>query len=286
MKQFEYVDLKEKKISADINTIFPEWKGFDERLCVLSPHDDDAIIGAGYVISAALDNQADVFVFIFCSGNAGYSDASQKDRIEDIRKGETVQAYEKLGVKRENIIRFGYSDFSVVQNIGWQLNNNTEGSFKDVVTALRKLKITRLLVPNHYREHLDHAAVSGIGTFYSPQAGDPILVDWGEPHKIDSVLEYSVWADLSPEDSIVNGRSPSLRANKIIAVSEEVEDKIREGISQYKSQGEIIRGLVDSRAERSIGSGKYIEVYLAYDPRPKLDYGPYKELTKNLLGGL
>jgi LmbE family N-acetylglucosaminyl deacetylase len=280
--RISYINIAEKTVSEDINTIFPGWEGCGERICVFSPHDDDAIIGAGYAIQAAIQNGAEAFVLIFCSGNAGYSTANQKDIIAEIRKEETAKAYGKIGVKISNIIRFDYSDFSVLQNIGWKLNNGQDGSFRKVLALLRELKITRVLVPNHYREHIDHTAVNMIGSFDSPQAGDPILVDWAKPLPVKSMVEYSVWADFSPEDSMVGGRSNSLRANRIVKVGQTIEEKICNGIREYKSQGEIIRGLIASRTERACSNGNFIELYLVFDPRPKLNYDPYKLLIKEI----
>lgn len=275
-----YMDINSGKCSEGIDILFPDWESVNERVCIFSPHDDDAIIGAGYTIEASIRNGAEVFVFIFCNGKAGYSDVMQKEKILEIRKAETKDAYNQLGVESKNIITFDYPDFSVLHNIGWFLNNGNEVSFKKVVTLLRKLKITRLLVPNHYREHIDHTAVSIIGSFDSPQAGDPVVVDWGIPNIIKSTLEYTVWADLSPVDSLIEGRRTDLRANRIISVDKEIEMKVCDGISAYESQRDIIRGLIESRKDRLCNNGRYIEVYLAFNPRPKLDYKPYKDLVE------
>lgn len=282
MPNINYIDISDNIKTGDISTIFPDWSGSSEKVCIMSPHDDDALIGAGYAICSALQNGAEVFVFIFCSGNAGYSKPEQKDEIVRIRETETQNAYNRLGIKKENIIRFGYSDFSVLQNIGWRLNNGKDGSFKEVLTKLREFKITRVLAPNHYREHIDHLAVNLIGSFDSPQSGDPILVDWCEPNIVKSVLEYSVWADLSPEDALVNGRDKDLRANRIILVPQEVEKVVCQGIAEYKSQGEIIKGLIDSRVERRTKNGSYLEVYISFDPRPKIDFSPYIRYMEKL----
>ena len=278
----QFIDLTSKMRSWDIHLLFPQWCGYDEKICIMSPHDDDAIIGAGYAIEACIANGAEVFIFIFCRGNAGYSKPEQKESIEKIRMDETINAYKRLGIREENILRFDISDFSALYSIGWQLPNGGEGSFQKVVRELRRLEITRVLVPNHYREHIDHLAVHIIGSYDSPQAGDPILADLQKPHTVKSILEYSVWADLTPEDALVSGRDMDLRANRMIIVSEEVEKKISEGILEYRSQGEIIRGLVDSRVERKIEENRYIEVYLFFDPRPRLDYRPYISFMKEI----
>ena len=282
MMKCKYFDLDTQVLSDNIGLIFPGWKRGDERVCILSPHDDDAIIGAGYSIAAAQENGAKIFVFVFCKGNAGYSTIGEKDTIESIRKSETIKAYEKIGVNKENISFFDYSDFSIIQSIGWRLNHGGEGSFKKVMTAFRENRITRVIIPNHYREHLDHMAVSIIGSYDSPQAGDPILVDWAGPNNVRSMLQYSVWADLSPEDMLTCGRRKGLRANRIIIVPQDVEERTRKGIAEYKSQGNIINGLIESREERRTKNGGYIEVYLSFDPRPKLDYRPYLEAIRDV----
>lgn len=282
--KIRYVDIDKRIAAPDINLLFPDWEAAKERVCIFSPHDDDAIIGAGYAICAAIANGAAVYVAIFCRGNAGYSVPEQKGAIEKIREAESIKAYQKIGVREENIIRFNYADFSVLQNIGWMLDNGDEGSFKHTMTTLRKHRITRLLVPNHYREHIDHTAVSCIGSYDSPQAGDPILVDWGAPQLIRSVIEYPVWADLSPQDMLLSGRKAGLRGNRLVVVPEDTERMICAGIAEYASQGEIIKGMIHSRKERCLSSGEYMEVYLAYDPRPKLDYRPYQEFIDEIGG--
>lgn len=271
----EFIQVDKKICSEDINLFFPIWETNKEKVCVMSPHDDDAIIGAGYAIEASIRNGAEVFIFIFCRGNAGYSRPEQKEDIEEIRKLETINAYKRLGIRKENIKWFDISDFSALYSIGWHQPNSVEGSFRRVVKELRGLEISRVLVPNHYREHIDHLAVHLIGSYFSPQAGDPILVDLNKPNTVKSVLEYSVWADLAPEDAMISGRNTGLRANRILIATEDIEKKVSEGIMEFRSQGEIIRGLVNSRAERRIRGNKYIEVYLSLDPRPKLDYEPY-----------
>ena len=146
----------------------------------------------------------------------------------------------------------------------------------------REKKVTRVMIPNHYHEHIDHLAAHLMSSYDVPQAGDAALVDHGTPHPVRSVLEYSVWADLSPEDALVCGRNSTLRANRIMIVDKDAEDRIRNAISAYVSQEEIIRGLVNAREERRTAADTYIEVYLTMDCRPKIDFKPYIDWVQTL----
>ena len=94
------------------------------------------------------------------------------------------------------------------------------------------------------------ASACRIGCFDAPQAGDPILADWGTPHAVKSVLLYTVWGNFSPEDALAAGADPGLRANRAIKVEADIEGRICTALHAYRSQAEIIEGLLAARAER------------------------------------
>ena len=81
----EFYDVKTGKVGG-LETLFPGWKGSDERVCVYSPHDDDAIIGAGYAMRAAMDAGAEVHVLVACDGACGYSTPEEKPGIVERRR--------------------------------------------------------------------------------------------------------------------------------------------------------------------------------------------------------
>ena len=54
MREYRYLDIRSEQFGG-IEVLFPGWQPGDERLCVYSPHDDDAILGAGYAMRAAMD---------------------------------------------------------------------------------------------------------------------------------------------------------------------------------------------------------------------------------------
>jgi len=281
LSDFVFYDLNRKIRSPDPQAIFPKWQFDKETIAILSPHDDDAILGAGYMILYALVSGANVYVLIFCNGCYGYSKLELKNKIVEIRKQETINAYREIGLREENIIRFDYPDFSLRNFMGYILSNKEEGVLPKVIKELRRIKPTRLFVPNAYREHIDHEAVSYIGSYDGPQVGDPVVVDLGEPFKIISYLQYSVWSDFSPEDALVSNRSTLLRGSIVLAVTENVERKVRESIKKFESQQEILEYILSQRDGRKFRD-RYLEVYLPYDPRPRLDYAPYKEAIASI----
>lgn len=282
-REFKYFNLRANELSEEISTLFPDWNEGEEVVAVFSPHDDDALLGAGYSILGALDWGAEVFVFIFCKGDAGYSSLKEKDQIVEVRRQESAEAYSRIGVDEDHVRRFNYGDFSVFPFIGKKLPGGRDGTFAKTLPALREIGATRLLLPNGYREHLDHAAVNQIGAFDGPQVGDPILVDWGEGSPVKSFLEYAVWGDFSPEDRLIFNRKKGLRGNKLILADSSVEELVRNGLYSFKSQEEIIEDLVQHRKARRY-NGYYVEVYLDFDPRPGLDFQPYKDYLNELEG--
>lgn len=282
MRRYSYVNTNTKTISTDLSAIFPGWDGANERLMVYSPHDDDAILGAGYAMRAAIEDGAEVHICIVCSGNAGYSTVEERDTIVEKRRAETIACYEAFGIPQERILFLSFSDFSAIQYVGWNIAPDREGHFRRMIAELRARKITRILAPNHYHEHIDHTAAYLMAAYDAPQSGDAMGVDWGVPHAVRSVAQYSVWADLDPEDALVAGRNPAVRANVVMAVDPAVEEAVHAGIRAYASQGEIIADLVQQRRARCLPDGRFIEIYLSFDPRPKLNFEPYKRLLADL----
>lgn len=278
MKKYTYLDTNTKKQTDTLEALFPDWKGSKERVMVYSPHDDDAILGAGYAMRAAIDDGAEVYLTIVCNGHCGYSVPEEKDTIVETRRKETYECYKRFGIPEDHILRLEFPDFSAIQYVGLQLDPEREGHFLKTMKMLRDNKITRILVPNHYHEHIDHWAAYMIAAFDAPQAGDAHTVDLATPYPVQSVAQYSVWAELDPEDAILSGRDNNIRANLVMAVDQSVEDKVIDGIKAFPSQEKIIDDLVAQRAARKLNDGRYIECYIKFDPRPKFNFEPYKKL--------
>lgn len=266
---YRYYDLRQGTVGTDIAALFPGWDEGRETVAVLSPHDNDAVLGAAYAMKAVKANNADLFVLVLCDGRAGYSRAEEWWSIAETRRAETIEAYEVLGIDHGSIIRFEYPDFSLGSHTGWILPGleGEEGIFKRLLTFFRQRKVTRLLVPGGHGGSADHEAAERIARLTGPDAGAPILADAGAPSPIRSFLIYSAQSAFPP-------RSEPDRAVRI-PLSEEKE--IREAIGKFASQEKKIRDLLEARREREIEDST-IEVYRSIDPRPPLRYEPYCDL--------
>ena len=281
MKKTLYVDLRKQTCTSDINLLFQGWEKGKERVAVFGAHDDDLLIGAGYAMAAVMQNDAVVYGAIFCKGDCGYSSPDQKDTIVDIRRAENEKALARFGV--ENLARFEYPDFSLGNFRGKEMASGESGTFLQIVDYIRKNRITRVLIPNGHREHFDHSALYEMAMYDVVQAGDAVVSDRGSLQKVKTTLQYSVWADFSPEDALVSGETDySIRANRAILCADDVERRVSDALLEYASQARIIRELVESRQERRVGE-YYMEPYIDLDPRPRLNFSPYAERIKNIL---
>ncbi|MBC7217412.1 MAG: PIG-L family deacetylase [Candidatus Caldatribacterium sp.] len=273
-EDFVFFDLRGRVKSTSIDLLFPGWREGDERVVIFSPHDDDALLGAGYLLQAVPLFGGEVHVVVFCNGSGGYSVIEHKHIITALRAREMVKAYEKVGILPERIHRLEYDDYSVWPFIGWKLPSGG-GTVEKVIPLLRRLRATRVVLPNGHREHLDHTAVFMIGAFDAPQVGDPVMADWGESSPIRSVLQYAVWSDFSFEDALCVGDSLDVRANRALRAPHEAEERIREAMQEFRTQAKIVEGLLEARRERMLSERSFLEVYLAFEPRPKCEYRRY-----------
>lgn len=270
----EFVDFRSLQKSKTINLLFPGWEE-GETAVFLSPHDDDVLLGAGYLLKAVNAHNGTSFILIFCSGDAGYSFPEEKDTITQRRRQEAIQAYGMLGVKEENIHDFDIPDFSLMPYVNRELGTG-KGLFEDTVRLFRERKVSRVVFSSGFFEHWDHTAVFNMGIYTSPQAGDPILADVGEPFAAKSHFIYSVWGDFEPSPPGDN----SIRADKGILANDDTEEEIRCSIRCFTSQKKIFKNIVDYREKRRTDSG-YLELYKTADIRPQVDFKPYFELLKN-----
>src|SRR5215212_5380271 len=108
MKFTRIIDGQKKRFDALSDAI--GMKTTRETWLFVSPHDDDLVIGAGLWMQAAVQAGVDVQVLVVTDGRMGDCTLEQRNNIADIRKAETYESFEILGVPRNQIAYIGYPD--------------------------------------------------------------------------------------------------------------------------------------------------------------------------------
>jgi hypothetical protein len=111
-EQIEFVRLvgEERRVGSKLAQVSRHWQGDQEHFLMISPHDDDAVLGAGLLIQLAKRENVPVHIMIVTDGSMGYCSADEKDSIAEIRRKETLECYKTLGVPKSNIICLGFPD--------------------------------------------------------------------------------------------------------------------------------------------------------------------------------
>lgn len=270
----EFIDFRTARKSHSLSRLFPGWTG-GECVAFYSPHDDDALLGAGYLILGVLRAGARPYLFVFCRGDAGYSTVRQKKDIAARRKREAVRAYGRLGLPAKDVHFFDVPDFSLSGRLDRKPASG-KGVFSHLVSELRSKRVSRVVFSSGHFEHWDHTAVFQAGTYISPQAQDPILADLGPPHPVKTYLAYSVWGDFEPAPD-----GTKIAADRGALATDEDEQMVIGAIAEFSSQARIIEDIVARRKARKTKGG-YLELYKSYILRAPIDYSPYFEVLSKI----
>lgn len=271
----ELIDFGTGARGQDIDLFFPGWKK-GETVAFLSPHDDDVVLGAGYLVRAVKKHGGVPVVLVFCRGDAGYSKTEDKKAIVGRRRREAVAAYGVLGIPQEDIHFFGLPDLSLMGHVDRIAPGGGKGVVDGLIRILRSRRAGRVVFASPHYENWDHTAVHRLGMYAAPQAGDPILADLGAPSPVHSRLVYSVWGDFAPE-----GRK-GLPADLGILASDREERIVRKALTSFVSQAAIMENTVAGRREARRGPDGYLELYQRAAVRRPIDYWPYfRELSRS-----
>jgi len=227
----------------------------------VSPHDDDLCIGAGLFMQAAVREGVDVQALIATDGCLGYCREDQREEIVEIRRRETFESFEVLGIPRENVTYIAYPDGDLTRFIGRRPALPGEPAIEGYVGLqnaftyyLRKFRPAHVFVPTHTDLHPDHRITHSelmISLFHASGAIWPELgVPLSETPNIGELAVYSDFAEL-----------PNL---EIIGDDETFQIKLR-SIEAYRSQLQIA-ALVESL--REAGPYEYVResVFRLFSP--------------------
>lgn len=233
-----------------------DWQNENEKWLFFAPHDDDIVIGAGLTFLAGVHLGVDVHAAVITNGRMGYCLPEMFDTIKQVRKEEARESFRFLGLPESNLYQFDYDDGNLPHNAGrWFTDDPNDmrtiegavGLQNTMVWLLRKVKPTRVFMPNRLDLHPDHSIVNSelmMSVFHAqgriwPELGQPLAI-------IPKLYEYATYNDFIS--------APTMR----VRVSEDLVEKRLAGIALYKSQLQI--DMVVNEVRKAGGNEYLLEI--------------------------
>lgn len=237
-EEIEFVRLvgNERRVGSYLASVSQHWQGKKGRFLMISPHDDDAALGAGLLIQLAKRENVPVHILIVTDGSMGYCSVDEKDSIAEIRRNESFECYQSLGVPKKNIIWLGFPDCRLNNYRGRSpaepdaplAINGFTGLQNAFTYHLRKIKPTQCFLPTWNDLHPDHRIIYEELLISLFHAAGNIWPELGKPlSNVPYVHTFAVYCDfLAP---------PSLR----MRTSKSYLEKKLKAISAFRSQKQI-----------------------------------------------
>ncbi|MEN6452347.1 MAG: PIG-L family deacetylase [Thermoguttaceae bacterium] len=239
-------------VSANVAEAIPDWKGTDERWMFVSPHDDDAVAGAGLTIQAGIAEGAEVHAVVVTDGRMGYCRPEQRNSIVAVRRAECERSFNVLGIPTQRLHFLGYADGDLDGSRGRRFASpgtpcelaGAVGLQNSFTHAVRQIRPTRVFLATIADLHPDHritheellvSLFHAEGTIW-PELGPPIA-------EVPHVYEYAVYCDFPEPPNVRIDAPPAMLEKKL------------ESIGAYVSQEQIDR-IVDT--QRNAGAIEYL----------------------------
>ena len=223
-------------------------EGSVTKVMVVSPHPDDAEIGAGGTIASWVKQGREVLYVVCTNGDKGSSDPNMtSETLAQIRQQEQREAAKILGVSK--VIFLGYPDGGL---------EDTPAFRGELVRIIRKHRPDVVLTTDPYRKYLWHRdhRVAGIVTMDAifPYARDRLsypeqIAEGLTPHR---VREVYFWGSEEPDTFIDVDETFSL---KLAALSCHA--------SQVGQHAEILKQRIEDR-DSKIGQSQGVPVAEAF----------------------
>jgi len=264
-EKIEFVRLvgNERRVGSTLAGVSRHWQSDKEYFLLVSPHDDDAALGAGLLIQLAKRENVPVHILIVTDGGMGYCSAKEKDTIAEIRHKETLECYQSLGVPTENILWLGFPDCRVSnyrgrspatpKNPSVSARPSLDGlaisgfvGLQNTFTfCLRKINPTQCFLPTQNDLHPDHRIIYEEFLISLFHAAGNIWPELGKPlARVPYVHTFAVYCDFASP--------PTLRMSTPLVY---LENKLK-AIASFRSQRQI-SSLIEN--VRHCGPEEYIQ---------------------------
>ena len=189
---------------------------------VVSPHDDDGIVGCGGFLA---NLPVPPVVVIASDGRLGYHSVAGRDGFADRREREAVAAYGRVGVPPDRIRFLRYPDMSVRNYQNWETPSGQPGAYQEIFRVIREYRPATVFLPSELDFHPDHKVIAEAGLVACVQAGETLMPELGPPATIRHIYAYQVWEPLGDPVAAypLDARSAALKRSAIAAFASQVD---------------------------------------------------------------
>jgi LmbE family N-acetylglucosaminyl deacetylase len=164
------------------------------RVLLLSPHDDDGVVGCGGLIAVLPEPPT---VVITSDGRFGYHTLAEREGFVERREREALAAYGSVGVPPEKIVFLRYPDMSVRNYQNWVTPHGQPGAYQTIFRMLRSHRPDTMLVPSEFDFHPDHRVIAEVGLVAAVQARESLMPEMGPPVPVARLYAYQVWEPIA-----------------------------------------------------------------------------------------
>ena len=225
--QFRRTENHQKIHTEDLSEVMCVESVAGKNWLFVSPHDDDMCIGAGLWVQAAIAAGVQVSLLTVTDGRMGYCTVDQKDHIVEIRRQETYESCQILGLDRDNLHWIDYPDGALFTLQGRRAALPNEKAIEGFVGLqnamtyyLRKIRPTRVFVPTPTDLHPDHQITYNelmISLFHAqgqiwPELGQPI-------DAVPTIYEMAVYCDFRHRPNLEVYAEPTCFERKLASIA-------------------------------------------------------------------
>jgi LmbE family N-acetylglucosaminyl deacetylase len=180
---------------------------YNPRILEVLTHPDDEIFFGGTSYKAS-QNGCEVIGLLVTTGSAGYGDEHQKESIGKTRLNEIRKSVEILGIELKLLEDYLECTPEQATAVDRMVDSNNIYLQRGIISAIRDIGPTTVIVPYEKDGHKDHRNVFGVVKDAILSSESPSQPDLGNPHLIKRLFEYEImnlmnnptqWIDITGE---------------------------------------------------------------------------------------
>lgn len=162
---------------------------------VIAPHDDDAQIGMGLTIHAAVAAGIEVHIAVVTDGRMGWDDPADREQLVATRADEMTRASATIGVPADRLHRLGFPDGSLHLHQGCRPDAEGGGMGRVLTRLLRTIRPGTVFCATEADLHPDHRYTASETAMALAWASGAIWRELGAPITAPRLWHYAVYCD-------------------------------------------------------------------------------------------